>query len=103
MFGAVASWVWYSFQVERLAGRYPNLLLTQSILVVGAVSFLPGAAAELLFLPVPRPSAAGWGGVIFLGVFCSALGYHFWNQAIPALGVTATNNLLYTLPLVGVA
>ncbi len=103
MFGAVATWVWYSFLVERLAGRYPNLQLTQSILLVGTVTFFPGAAAEMIFAPVPWPSPAAWGGVVFLGVFCSALGYHFWNQAIPALGVTTTTNLLYTLPLVGVA
>jgi drug/metabolite transporter (DMT)-like permease len=25
-----------------------------------------------------------------------------WNQAIPALGVAVTNNLLYGIPLVGV-
>lgn len=102
MFGAVATWVWYSFLVERLAGRYPNLQLTQSILMVGTVSFFPGAAAEMILAPIPRPSLSAWGGVVFLGVFCSALGYHFWNQAIPALGVTATANLLYALPLVGV-
>ena len=102
MFGAVVTWVWYSFLLERLAGRYPNLQLTQSILLVGAVSFFPGAVAEMMLIPIPWPSPAAWGGVAFLGVFCSALGYHFWNQAIPAIGVTATNNLLYSLPLVGV-
>ncbi|MHB8765898.1 MAG: EamA family transporter, partial [Deferrisomatales bacterium] len=32
----------------------------------------------------------------------SALGYLLWNAAIPALGVTATNNLIYGIPLVGV-
>jgi drug/metabolite transporter (DMT)-like permease len=103
MFGAVGAWVWYSFLVERLAGRYPNLQLTQAILVVGTVSFFPGAVAETILTPIPWPSPAALGGVVFLGVFCSALGYHLWNQAIPALGVTATNNLLYVLPLVGVA
>ncbi len=103
MFGAVVTWVWYSFLVERLAGRYPNLLLTQRILLVGTVTFFPGAVAEMTFAPFPCPSLAAWGGVVFLGVFCSAIGYHFWNQAIPALGVTTTTNLLYTLPLVGVA
>lgn len=103
MFGAVGSWIWYSFLVEKTSGRYPNLQVTQLIMLIGLVTFLPGAAAEMLLSPYPWPSAAAWGGVVFLGVFCSAIAYHFWNQAIPALGVTVTCNLLYALPLVGVA
>lgn len=103
MFGAVGSWVCYSFLVEKTSGRYPNLQITLIIMLIGLVTFLPGAAAETLLSPYPWPSAAAWGGVIFLGVFCSALAYHFWNQAIPALGVTVTSNLLYVLPLVGVS
>lgn len=102
MLGAVAAWVWYTFLAESLVHRYPNLLLTYHIMLVGTLTLLPGAALELLFTPFPWPSAAAWAGVAFLGIFCSALGYHFWNQAIPVLGVTASNNLLYGLPLVGV-
>ena len=102
MLGAVACWVWYTFLAEGLMHRYPNLLLTYHIMAVGTLTLLPGAALELLLTPFPWPSAAAWAGVAFLGIFCSALGYHFWNQAIPVLGVTASNNLLYGLPLVGV-
>jgi len=40
--------------------------------------------------------------VVFLGVFCSAAGYLLWNRAIPVLGVSVTNNLIYGIPLVGV-
>ncbi len=103
MLGAVVSWVCYSFLVEKTSGRYPNLQVTQIIMLIGLLTFLPGAIGEMVFSPYDWPSAAAWGGVVFLGVLCSALGYHFWNQAIPALGVTVTCNLLYALPLVGVA
>jgi drug/metabolite transporter (DMT)-like permease len=103
MFGAVGSWVCYSFLVEKPSGRYPNLQVTEIIMLIGLLTFLPGAVAETLLAPYPWPSVAAWGGVVFLGVFCSAFAYHFWNQAIPALGVTVSCNLLYALPLVGVA
>lgn len=102
MLGAVAAWVWYTFLAERLVHRYPNLLLTYQIMLVGCLTLLPGALLEYALAPFPCPSLAAWGGVAFLGIFCSALGYHFWNQAIPVLGVTASNNLLYGLPLIGV-
>jgi drug/metabolite transporter (DMT)-like permease len=102
MFGAVASWVVYTFLVEDMGHRYPKLLLTRQIMLYGGVTLLPGMAWELLRAPLGPPSPAAWGGLIFLTVLCSALGYFFWNTAIPALGPSATNTLLYLLPLVGV-
>lgn len=102
MFGAVASWVVYTFLVESMGQRYPRLLLTCAIMLYGGLTLLPGMAWELLRSPLTAPSPAAWSGLVFLTVICSALGYLFWNSAIPALGPSATNNLLYLLPLVGV-
>ncbi len=102
MIGAVLTWVWYTFIAHRLVQRYPNLLLTCRIMVVGALTMLPLAAVEAWLFPFGPPSTGAWGGVVFLGVVCSALAFHLWNQAIPRLGVSITNNLLYGIPLVGV-
>jgi drug/metabolite transporter (DMT)-like permease len=102
MIGAVATWIWYTLLAVRLVGRYPSLFLTQQMMVVGAVTFLPAAAVETWLHPFAFPSLAAWGGVAFLGVFCSAIAFLLWNRVIPLLGVAATNNLLNGLPLVGV-
>jgi drug/metabolite transporter (DMT)-like permease len=102
MLAAAITWVWYTFLADRLVKCYPNLLLTFRIMTVGALTLLPGALLEAFLLPLPRPSLAAWGGVLFLGSVCSALAYHLWNRAIPVLGVTVTNNLQYGIPLVGV-
>ncbi len=102
MFGAVASWVVYTFLVEDMGHRYPKLLLTRQIMLYGGLTLLPGMAWELLRAPLVPPSPTAWSGLVFLTVVCSALGYFFWNTAIPALGPSATNTLLYLLPLVGV-
>jgi drug/metabolite transporter (DMT)-like permease len=102
MFGAVGCWVAYTFLAERLVLRYPNLLLTFWIMLIGTATILPLAAVEILLLPVPQPSLVAWAGVAFLGVFCSALAYLCWNRALPELGVPFTNTLLYGIPLVGV-
>lgn len=103
MFGAVGCWIAYTFLVQRLSGRYPNLLLTAWIMLAGAVSLLPMAAVELWFHPWPRPDAVAWAQVLFLGIVCSAVGYDFWNRAVPVLGPSAINTLIYFIPLVGVA
>jgi drug/metabolite transporter (DMT)-like permease len=103
MFGAVAAWVAYTFLARHLTERYSSLLVTQTAMVVGALTLAPLAAAELWLRPVARlPSPAAWTGAAFLGVFCSALGYLLWNAAIPALGVTLSSNLINIIPLVGV-
>jgi drug/metabolite transporter (DMT)-like permease len=103
MFGAVGCWIAYTFLIQHIAGRYPNLLLTAWIMLAGAVSLLPAAGVELLIYPWPRPDAAVWGQVLFLGIVCSALGYDFWNRAVPVLGPGTINTLIYFIPLVGVA
>ncbi len=102
MLGAVASWVGYTLVAERIVPKYPGIYLTWKIMAVGALTLLPAALLEAFFLPFAPPSAAAWGAVAFLGIFCSALAYLTWNYSIPILGVNATNTLIYLIPLVGV-
>ncbi len=102
MFGAVVCWISYTFLVERASGRYPNLLVTRWIMLIGAVTLLPGAVVEMLFFGMPRPTPFAWMQVLFLGVVCSALAYDFYNRAVPALGPAVTNSAIYFIPLVGV-
>lgn len=102
MFGAVACWIAYTFLVQHISGRYPNLVLTRWIMLAGALSLTPGALAETILYGLPHPDWRAWGQVLFLGVACSAVAYDLWNRAVPALGPTAVNTLIYFIPLVGV-
>ena len=102
MFGAVACWIVYTFQVDNLARRYPPLLITFWMMLMGAISFTPGAILEWLLKPQPWPDFWAWWQVLFLGVVCSALAYDFWNRAVSTLGPTVSNTLLYFIPLFGV-
>ena len=102
MFGAVACWIAYTFQVRHIAGRYPNLVATRWIMLTGALTLTPGALLEAAVYPLPRPDAAAWGQVLFLGIACSAVAYDLWNRAVPALGPIAVNTLIYFIPLLGV-
>ena len=103
MLASVSVWVAYSFLVKRLSGRYPTLVVTQIAIVVGAVTLAPLAVGEVIVTGWPRPTAMSLIALAYLGVFCSALAYLWWNRAIRVLGVTATNTMIYGIPLVGVA
>jgi len=102
MLGAVTSWVVYTFLVQRHARRYPGLLLTRQLMLYGALALLPGTLHELWRTRPSWPDAGALGGLAFLTVICSVVAYDFWNRAVPALGATRTNTLLYLVPLVGV-
>jgi drug/metabolite transporter (DMT)-like permease len=45
---------------------------------------------------------AGWGGVLFLGVFCSGLAYIAWYDALQAVPASQVGVFLYLEPLVAV-
>ncbi|NOZ94173.1 MAG: DMT family transporter [Acidobacteria bacterium] len=100
--GTVCCWVVYSFLTRRLVGRYPTLVVTQVAMVTGTVLLFPLAGVELLVVPVGRPGVLQAAAIAYLGVLCSAVAYLWWNRAIAVLGVTATNSLVYGIPLVGV-
>ncbi len=103
MLATVSSWVAYSFLTRRLTAHYPTLVVTQIALVVGAATLAPLAVVESIVVGWTRPTVVTLLALAYLGVFCSALAYLWWNRAIRVLGVTTTNSLIYGIPLVGVA
>ncbi len=99
----VVSWVVYSFLTERLSHRLPNLVITTKSIVFGTIALAPLAAVELWREGMGMPSRAAVAAVFYLGIFCSALAYVWWNRTLSVVGVTVTNSLIYGIPLVGVA
>jgi drug/metabolite transporter (DMT)-like permease len=102
MLGAMAAWVAYTFLARDLIARTPALLVTAATMAAGAITLLPLAAVEALFVPLHAPSAAAWAALAYLGLLCSAAAYLLWNLALPVLGVSVSNNLLNGVPLVSV-
>jgi drug/metabolite transporter (DMT)-like permease len=47
-------------------------------------------------------SATGWGNILLLGVFCSALAYLFWYDALKELQASEVGVFLYVNPVVAV-
>jgi drug/metabolite transporter (DMT)-like permease len=45
-------------------------------------------------------STAGWASITFLGIFCSALAYIFYNDGLQSLPATKVGAFLYLEPLV---
>lgn len=98
--GAMVCWVVYTIINKGLSSRYSSLQLItdQSI------------ASVFLFIPFILPEVHRWQrltlgpffNLLYLGVFCSALGYFFYVYAVKRLGATVSSAFLNLIPVVTV-
>lgn len=100
MIGSACTWVIYSLVTRPLAGRYSKLAITTYQTVFGTLGILPFAFIEnnnwllvngKIFL-----------NIVFLGVFCSALGYYIYVYSIDKLGVDVVSLFINFIPVVTV-
>jgi drug/metabolite transporter (DMT)-like permease len=116
MGGAALSWVAYCFLTRPLfarpgardsAGTSPGassgrgriyIVFWQS--VFGALGFLPFAIAE--YPQWGRPDIPVLLHLLFLGIFCSALGYWLYAYSLEVLGVSVSSVFINFIPVVTV-
>ena len=102
MIASVFSWAVFSVLSRRALQRTPALLgMTCAIffgLLCGTVPFvLMGGYRELSII-----NPGGWAGILFLGIFCSALSYLFWYDALRVLPASEVGAFLYVNTVVSV-
>jgi drug/metabolite transporter (DMT)-like permease len=113
MGGAALSWVAYCFltrplfirrsgknslsdSAKRSGGGRIYIVFWQS--VFGALGFLPFAAAE--YPQWGRPDLPVLLHLVFLGIFCSALGYWLYAHSLEVLGVSVSSVFINFIPVV---
>jgi len=100
MFIAAVSWVAYCFLTKPLFARYKMITIVYYQSLAGLVGFIPFALFEM-----PHWKAGNlpvWLNVVYLGIFCSALGYYFYAIGLESLGVTVCSVFLNLIPVVTV-
>jgi drug/metabolite transporter (DMT)-like permease len=101
MAGACVSWVCYCFLTRPLFSRHSRIFIVFWQSVTGFIGFLPFTFFEVSRMQnFSMPSIEIWGHVIFLGIFCSALGYWFYAQSLEALGVGTTSLFINFIPVI---
>ena len=100
MAGAAFSWVLYSFITRPLSSRYGRISVTFWQSLFGLLGFVPFALAE-------GPSLSMLGGpvilhVLYLGIFCSAVGYWFYVTSLEILGPGPSSTFINLIPVVSV-
>jgi drug/metabolite transporter (DMT)-like permease len=97
-FGAAVSWTAYTYFYEKIHNS--SIWTTLEIMLWGLLFSAPFALSEILLFK--RPVVFSFGavsGILFLGIFASALGYIMWNKGIDLWGGKAATLWVYTIPV----
>jgi len=100
MLAAVVSWVVYSFLTRSLFAKYSGVYIVFWQSVAGFICFIPFTIVE--FQSWGKATVEVTIHMIFLGVFCSAIGYWFYARALEILGVTVCAFFINLIPVVTV-
>lgn len=100
MLGAAVAWVVYSLVTRPLGGKYSRLAITTYQTLLGTLAILPFTFFESNNWSMVNGKVIA--NIVFLGVFCSALGYYVYVYAIGELGVSVSSLFINMIPVVTV-
>ncbi|MDI7260138.1 MAG: DMT family transporter [Thermodesulfobacteriota bacterium] len=91
---------WTAFTVggKGFISRFPSLATVTAIMIMGCLIVLPLSLLKGEWNNLIHLSLTAWIGILFLGVFCSGLGYLFWYSALKKRDSGAVGMYLYLEP-----
>jgi drug/metabolite transporter (DMT)-like permease len=96
-FSAVIIWTFYNFLTAALHGRYETATLTLNQILCSMLLSAPWALAHL---PDPSEVTAGVvGGILFLGILGTGIGFIIYVRSLHVLGPTVTAIFSNFLPV----
>lgn len=97
---AALSWVAYNFVVKRVSSDCGRVALTFWQSLFGLAGCIPFALAEMPSWKVPGAGALL--NVLYLGVFCSAMGYWLYTMTLDRIGPGKASVYINLIPVVSV-
>jgi drug/metabolite transporter (DMT)-like permease len=97
---AVCCWSVYTL-LSRSLKDTDTILATSVSTFIGSAFLIPIAAVELYRHGIPEISGKAWAGIIYLGIFASALAYFLYNRALESLPAAQVGNFLNLNPVIG--
>ncbi len=100
MLCAMAAWVTYTLVTKSFRDKYSGLFLTAWQTFCGTILLLPLTLLE--YKQWTGYSLLAWANILYLAIFCSALGYFLYIYALKRLDVAITTLYLNLVPIIGV-
>lgn len=98
---SVTSWSLYCVILKKLRAKYNLLFITRNVFFYSIITLLPYFIYEPFSFNLSgflRPVVIS--NLLFLGFIASSFCFLMWTIAIKNIGVVATNNYIYFMPLV---
>ena len=92
---SVVVWTAYTLAGRDILARWPAALVARESLVVATACLLPFFVVELRQGKLAHVTPAAAAGVVYLGLFCTALAYTIWGHGVRVLGPVYASNMLY--------
>ncbi len=96
------TWSVYSVVNKKISLSYSPLLTILFLFLMMAVIISPFTINEHSIQSVNNLSVKGWFVILFLGIFCSGVGYVLWAQALKEMDSVTVGAFLYFEPFVTV-
>lgn len=94
------TWTGFTIGGKNFISRFPPLASVTAIMISGFLIVLPFCLLKGEWNNLFSLSAPAWAGILFLGVFCSGLGYYFWYSALETRDSGVVGIYLYLEPFV---
>jgi len=94
------NWALFSVLSRPILQKYSPLTVTFYVLFFGWILTSLQFFSMQGWREFSLLSSAGWGSIIFLGVFCSALAYILYNEGVKTFSSTQVGIFLYLEPVV---
>lgn len=94
------TWAVYSIVSKKVVINCNPLITTFYLLIIMAVVTAPFTLNTEDYNSVINLSSTGWLSVIFLGIFCSGLGYYLWARTLSEMSASRAGAFLYIEPFV---
>lgn len=94
------TWSVYSIVSKKAAIGFSPLLSTLYLFVIMAIVTAPFTLNKNDLNAVINLSLYGWLSIIFLGIFCSGVGYYLWAQTLNEMSAAKAGAFLYVEPVI---
>ena len=95
---STVTWSFYSIMNKKIAVTYSPLMMIFYLFIMMAIVVAPFSINSASIHSVIHLSLEGWGAVLFLGIFCSGIGYVLWAQSLKDIDASKVGAFLYVEP-----
>lgn len=96
---SAVAWTGFTIGGKGFLSRFSPMPTITTIMLSGCIVLLPLGFLKGDWEKLFHLSPQAWGGIFFLGLFCSGLGYLFWYSALEKRDSTTVGVYLYFEPL----